>query len=36
MSYTDFSLLMELYNTDFISTFEYEELLIDFPTAVTP
>lgn len=29
--YTDFSLLSGLYDTNFISTPQYEQLLIDFP-----
>lgn len=35
LSYTDFSLLLGLYDTDFISTPQYEELLFDFPASIT-
>lgn len=35
MTYTDFALLSGLYDTDFTSTPQYEQLLIDFPLGVT-
>lgn len=36
MSYTKFSLLTGLYDTDYSSIPKYEQLLIDFPFGVTP
>lgn len=35
LSYNDFSLLSELYDSNFISTPQYEQFLIDFPVGVT-
>lgn len=36
LSFTNFSLMSRLYDTDFTSTPKYENLLIDFPLKVTP
>lgn len=36
MTYTGFALLLGMYDTDFTTTSQYEQLLIDFPPGITP